>query len=369
MTSDRQRARNQADQPARRSPDATGLKCLHGQGTGHGTTHLVVHGRPMVSSPHGFGQYPHMHDVLILGPQFRAPNLRDALAQAGLRGPLVTITAGWQEREGELGALEEHLGLHARDLRLYERAEAVFGAAPELHEAYRARQNELRQLQDLYRLRLDHAKAAAQALMRSDDDSPLVRKARRSALAALRRLDAEHLRDIRAAHARYDAQLAPAKRPILAAQQSDVTSLIASASLVCIAGGHVAVLLNRLRLFGLDHALRGKPVAAWSAGAMAISERIVLFHDHPPQGAGNAELFESGLGLVRAAVFMPHAATRLATDDPQRVALLARRFAPAACYTLDDGDYLLWRRGRPAGAAGSQRLSRSGRLEPVGDPA
>ncbi len=98
------------------------------------------------------------------------------------------------------------------------------------------------------------------------------------------------------------------------------------------------MLLNRLRLFGLERLLRTRPVVAWSAGAMAIAERVVLFHDHPPQGAGNAELFEAGLGLVRGAVFLPHAASRLALDDPTRVALLARRLArPRAC-TLDDGD-------------------------------
>lgn len=323
----------------------------------------------MVSSALDLGQYPRMQDVLLLGPQFREPNLRDALARAGFHGPVVTITAGWQEREGELGALEEHLGLQARDLRLYERAEAVFSAAPDLHAAYRARQNELRHLQDLYRIRLDHAKAAAQALMRSGDESPFARKARRSAVAALRRLDAEHLRDIRTVHARFEAQLAAARQPALAAQQSEVAALVASAATVCIAGGHVAVLLNRLRLFGLVQALRRRPVAAWSAGAMAVSDRIVLFHDHPPQGAGNAELFEAGLGLVHQAVLLPHAATRLATDDPHRVALLARRFAPSACYSLDDGDYLLWRRGRLAGAAGSQRLMRSGRLERAGNAA
>jgi hypothetical protein len=321
----------------------------------------------MVSSTPGIGQYPPMHDVLLLGPQFRAPNLRVALERAGLHGPVVTITAGWQEREGEIGALEEHLGLRARDLRLYERAEAVFTGTPQLHKAYRARQNELRRLQDLYRLRLDHAKAAARALMRPDDDSPLARRARRSAIAALRRLDAEHLRDIRAIHARFDAHLTAAEQPVLGAQQSEVADIVASASLVCIAGGHVAVLANRLRLFGLAPALRGKPVAAWSAGAMALSERIVLFHDRPPQGAGNAELFDCGLGLVRDAVLLPHAATRLATDDPERVALMARRFAPAGCYTLDHGDFMIWRRGRLVGAEGSRRLSRSGRLKSAGE--
>jgi len=92
-----------------------------------------------------------------------------------------------------------------------------------------------------------------------------------------------------------------------------------------------------------------------------------LFHDHPPQGAGNAEVFEAGLALVRGAVLLPHAATRLASADAQRVALLARRMAPADCYTLDDGNGLLWRRGRLAAAVGSSRLGRSGVLVPAGE--
>ena len=320
----------------------------------------------MVSSALRFGQYPRMHDVLLLGPQFRAPNLREALGSAGLQGPVVTVTAGWQEREGELGALEEHLGQRARDLRLYERTEAVFARDPELHAAYRARQNELRRLQDLYRIRLDHAKAAARELLRAEDDSPAARRARRSAIAALRRLDAEHLRDIRVLHGRFEQRWSSGQRPVLAAQRAELERMVDTAGLVCIAGGHVAVLLNRLRLFGLGHALRARALAAWSAGAMALAERVVLFHDHPPQGAGNAELFDAGLALVRGAVFLPHAATRLATSDPHRLALFARRMAPADCYTLDDGSRLLWRRGRLVEAAGSQRLARVGALVTAG---
>lgn len=320
----------------------------------------------MVSTAPRFGQYPHMHDVLLLGPQFRAPNLRDALGHAGLRGPVAAITAGWQEREGELGALEEHLGARARDLRLYERAEAAFTRDPELHSAYRARQNELRRLQDLYRVRLDHAKAAARELLKSDDDSPLARKAVRAAIEALRRLDAEHLRDIRTLHRRFDSEWGPACRPVLATQAAELERLVSGAGLLCIAGGHVAVLLNRLKLFGLERALRSRPIAAWSAGAMVLAERVVLFHDHPPQGAGNAEVFEAGLALLRGAVFLPHAASRLAASDPMRVALLARRLAPATCYTLDDGSRLLWRGGRLADAVDSQRLARTGRLFKAG---
>jgi hypothetical protein len=301
-----------------------------------------------------------MSDILVLGPQFRSPNLRDALARAQLTGPIASVTAGWQEREGEVAALEEHLGEPVRDLRLYERTEAAFTRDPELHEAYRRRQSDLRRLQELYRVRLSHAKAAARELLATEDPSDLMRSARRAAISALRRLDAEHLRAIGQVHARFEATWSAAKRPVLARQLPELEHLLESARTVCIAGGHVAVLLNRLRLFGLERLLRSKPVVAWSAGAMAISERIVLFHDHPPQGAGNAEVFEAGLGLVRGAVFLPHAATRLALDDPNRVALLARRCSPAAWLTLDEGSVLHWHRGRLGTCSRSLRLKRTG---------
>jgi hypothetical protein len=149
---------------------------------------------------------------------------------------------------------------------------------------------------------------------------------------------------------------------VLARQFDEIERAVEHARTICIAGGHVAVLLNRLRLFGVERLLASRPVVAWSAGAMAISERVVLFHDHPPQGAGNAELFEAGFGLVRGAVFLPHASTRLALADSARVALLARRFSPAACMTLDDGTLLHWRRGRIRAGEGSLRLTRAGRV-------
>lgn len=320
----------------------------------------------MVSSAPRFGQYPHMQDFVALGPQFRAPTLRDELSRAGFTGPVAAITAGWQEREGELDALEQHLGAPVRDLRLYTRTEAVFAQDAELHAAYRARQGELRRLQDLYRVRLAHAKAAARELQQSQDGSPLARQALRSAITGLRRLDAGHIRDLRALHARFERHWSADQHPLLASQRVEIERLIEAAGVVCIAGGHVAVLLNRMRLFGLGRALRTRPVVAWSAGAMAMAESVLLFHDHPPQGAGDAELFETGLGLVAGTVFLPHATSRLALDDPPRVALLARRLAPAAACTLDDGDSLRWQRGRLVAAHGSRRLLRSGRTTLAG---
>jgi hypothetical protein len=301
-----------------------------------------------------------MSDILVLGPQFRSPNIRDALARAGLSGPIVSITAGWQEREGELAALEGHLGHPVRDLRLYERAEAVFNQDAELHETHRQRQADLRRLQELYRIRLTHAKTAARELFATGDDTELMRNARRAALCAIRRLDAEHLKAIGRIHACWDARLGVATRPMLARQLEELQHLVEESGVICLAGGHVAVLLNRLRLFGLERLLRTRPVIAWSAGAMAISERIVLFHDHPPQGAGNAEIFEAGLGLVRGTVFLPHAGSRLALGDRDRVALLARRMSPATCLTLDDGSLLHWHHGRLVACVKSSRLKRTG---------
>lgn len=320
----------------------------------------------MVSSTPRFGQYPHMQDFVALGPQFRAPTLREELSRAGFAGPVAAITAGWQEREGELEALEQHLGAPVRDLRLYARAEAVFAQDGTLHAAYRARQGELRQLQDFYRIRLAHAKAAARELQQAQDGSALARQALRSAIAGLRRLDAGHLRNLRAIHARFERHWSADRHPLLASQRAELERLIAASGVVCIAGGHVAVLLNRLRLFGLGRALRTRPVVAWSAGAMAVAESVLLFHDHPPQGAGDAELFEAGLGLVAGTVFLPHADSRLALHDARRVALLARRLAPRSACTLDDGASLRWHHGRLVAAHGSRRLLRSGATAPAG---
>jgi hypothetical protein len=98
---------------------------------------------------------------------------------------------------------------------------------------------------------------------------------------------------------------------------------------------------------------------------MALSDCIVLFHDHPPQGAGNAEVFDAGLGLLSGVIALPHAQTRLALHASPRIAMFARRFAPARCLTLDHGSFLQWHAGKLAGASNSWRLSRQGVLEEV----
>ena len=73
----------------------------------------------------------------------------------------------------------------------------------------------------------------------------------------------------------------------------------------------------------------------------------MLFHDSPPQGPGDAEVYAPGPGhRSRGLVPLPHARhRRLRLDDPARVALFARRFAPDLCVPLDEGERLDWDEG------------------------
>jgi cyanophycinase-like exopeptidase len=115
-----------------------------------------------------------------------------------------------------------------------------------------------------------------------------------------------------------------------------------------------------MRLFGVAESLpAATPVVGWSAGAMALTDRILLFHDSPPQGPGDAEILGPGLGLAPGVVALPHASRRLDLADSGRVALLARRLAPELVVALDDGDGIIaesdgW------SALGARRLSTAG---------
>jgi hypothetical protein len=278
---------------------------------------------------------------------------------------LAVVTAGWQEREAEDLELFEHLGERTRNLMLYARSEDVFERDPELFRAHRERQERLRSLQELYRLRLAHLKRAARELLGRDGDPALLDPERAAAVAAIRELDDHHLARVRAVNEEFERAWRPATRPAVARHGAKIEQLLAGAQAIGVAGGHVAILLNRLRLFGLDRVRGERPIFAWSGGAMVAAERLVLFHDSPPQGQGNAEVLESGLGWAPGIVPLPHARRRLALTDPGRVALFARRFAPAVCVALDDGARLTLDGGRWRAVGGALRLGDEGLLFPL----
>jgi len=70
---------------------------------------------------------------------------------------------------------------------------------------------------------------------------------------------------------------------------------------------------------------------------MALTDRIVLFNDRAPQGPGHPEVYGSGLSVLRHVVALPHAGARLRLGDTPRMAVFARRFAPACCVLLENG--------------------------------
>ena len=281
-----------------------------------------------------------MPTVTLLGPQRFTPTLGEAVARAGISGRLASVTAGWQEREAEDLELHEHLGERTMNLMLYARGEDVFERDPELAAAYRERQERLRELQEVYRSRLGYAQTALRELELRSGDPELLAPERESALEAIRVLDEHHLSRVDAVHAAFVLRQRPAERPAIARHSRQLVRQLEKVQGLAVAGGHVAILLNRMRLFDLDRKLDGKAVFAWSAGAMAIAERVVLFHHSPPQGYGNTEVLEHGLGLARGLVLFPHARRRLALEDRRRVALLARRFAPALCVAMADGAWM-----------------------------
>lgn len=298
----------------------------------------------------------------MLGPQRPTPNLGAAVAMLQPADePAAVITAGWQDAEGEIGDMQAEAGRPLRDLEVYRRGAEVFDQEPALLEAYRDRQGKLKELQRLYLMRLEPAMAAARELLCASGDPDLLKLEQRAAISQVRALDRHHLRRITAIHDEFERRLAACGSAVLARHVHTLGRILDGHSTVLIAGGHVAVLLNRMRLFDLGSMLKGKRVIAWSAGAMVLCDRVVLFHDKAAQGQRDAEVFDQGLGLVGHAVPLPDALHRIDYEDRTRLALFSRRFAPSRCLTLDNGSMLKFEAGRVTAAGGVRRLTRAGR--------
>lgn len=303
--------------------------------------------------------------IVLLGPQRHSPTLKDAVAELGVRGRVAAVTAGWEEREDEDRELSEHLGGRVLNLRVHRRLEDVLTEDPELRRAMQERYDTLRKLQELYRLRLQHALDAARELLRREDEAPVLEAMRADAVEDVRRIDAQHAAHVDEVQHEYRERCRPDERAGVARERENIRGELAGCEALCIAGGHVAVLLNRMRTFAVIASSRSLPIFAWSAGAMAIAERVVLFHDDPPQGFGNAEVHQRGFGVAQGIVPLPHASRRLSLNDPARVALFARRFGPALCVALDQGARVDWDGAQWIGQPGTRRLALEGTLVEV----
>jgi hypothetical protein len=262
--------------------------------------------------------------VTVLGPQ-RRPTVRP------VAGTAATITAGWREREADDAELDGLLGGGTVNLRLHARWLEVLDADPELANAELNHRAVLDELQELYAVQVEHAEQAAAAIRRSSTRPRPRTAVLADAEAALRLLDERHLDRVAEARADFESAWRPGERDTVARHRAEVADAIGQTGTLVVTGGHVGVLLHVLRLFAVTPPA---DVLAWSAGAMALTDRVVLFTD------GRAEAYAPGLGLLRDTVLLPHARRRLPVEDPARLGALARRFAPARCVVLDDGGTL-----------------------------
>jgi hypothetical protein len=274
--------------------------------------------------------------ITLLGPQ-RRPILDRVLASLDVGGPVAVVNAGWQEREADDAEILSLAGGQAVNLRLFARWMDVLSADPEYAAAEREHRLLLDELQQLYRLRLDHALQAVYAVTaRSGGHEAIQSTAIEDALAAVRLLDATHLARVQELHDTFRGTWRLESRGAIAGHRKEVRGLLSTAECLVVAGGHVGELVRVMHLFHLAPHLPPR-VVAWSAGAMALTPRVVLFHDRAAHGASLTEVFDAGIGAIRGLVLLPHARRRLRTDDSLRMSVLARRFAPASCLVLDDG--------------------------------
>jgi hypothetical protein len=277
-------------------------------------------------------------------------------------GPLAVISAGWQETEGDIDELRDVLGRPLEDLRLYRREEELLTANTDLATGARLRQERLIEQQRLYRLRLKHLSNAARQVLRADGDSELVAAEQRHAIAQLRALDRHHLYRTELIWRRFSAEYGADTQPELARHALEIGDIVNRCSGIVLTGGNVAVLINRLRLFGVDRLLEHSNIVAWSAGAMVLADRIILFHDHAPEGRRDAEILGAGCNAISGFVFLPDARRRLKRADRRRVGLFSRRFAPDVCVALDAGNELQLSGSTIVRVSNARKLCNNGRV-------
>jgi hypothetical protein len=275
--------------------------------------------------------------VTVLGPQRPVAGLPVILDGLGVRGPCALITAGWRHDEARDEPIREEVKLDLRNLGLYGAFRRLEREDSELISRYTARQNAVRRLKERYRAAIVPAIAAWRALsVPKVDPCPYLDQA----VANIQAIDRIFLEESDRLHAAFEAEARPGRDPQVRDEIERIHRELSECDTVLLAGGHVGVLRNRMFFFGLEQMLRGKRIIAWSGGAMVLTERIVLFHDHTTYGVGLAEILDRGAGLIPDVVFFPHARERLLLTDPVNVALMARRFAPARCVGLENGAVL-----------------------------
>lgn len=274
--------------------------------------------------------------TVLLGPQrFRmtAGAVANALAP---EGTVATVTAGWRDREKDDAELDGVLGGRSHNLHLFTRLGHVIRHDRGFAAAASAYNRAVDEASGLYLLRLQHALETVYATMRRTAREDLVDSSLRAGLQSVRDIDAWYLWVLVELENELRAEGGVDTSEVVAQHRGEVSETLAGAALLAIAGGHVSMLMRCLRLFSVEPAPE-LPVIGWSAGAMVLTDLIVLAQDKGLEGVRPAEVWDRGLGRVRGVVAMPHARRRVHLDDTDRNRVIAHRFAPARIVLLDDG--------------------------------
>ena len=274
--------------------------------------------------------------TVLLGPQrFRqtAGTVADAIAPDG---PVVTVTAGWRDREKDDAELHEVLAGRAQNLLLFSRLGHVVRHDPTFAAAAAAYNHSINEANKLYTLRLGYATEAVYTTMRRTARQDLMNSALRAGIQSIQDIDAWYVWLVTEIENELRSAGQVDSSDIIATHRGEVAEILTSSALLAIAGGHVSFLMRCLRLFEVFPA-PDLPVVGWSAGAMVLTDHIVLYHDNGPAGVQPSQVWDRGLGRVPRVVAMPHARRRLALDDQNRNLVLAHRYAPARVLLLDDG--------------------------------
>lgn len=308
----------------------------------------------------------HTGPVVLLGPQGTTPDVGGVLAELGVRGKVGLVRAGYQEREADDAEMVATFGVPAVNLNLHARSVEVFREDKEFTTAYGARQQRLRHMQAFYRVRLDKIEDAAQAISVRYVEPELLEQEEKVSVDQYRHLDADHIERCNALRAAFTKNWNFLERPIIKRHRDELRAVVETVDALVIAGGHVASLLNRLALFDVLSLAANKPIVAWSAGAMVLTDRIVLFHDYPPYGSDIAQVLDAGFGLAPKLVVLPDPRRRVKLDARAGIQRFARRMAPATCVAMEQGSRVLFEDGKIARANGA-RLTTRGEVDRAWD--
>jgi len=317
---------------------------------------------PTSQSHHTTPPSPQTGSVTLLGPQTDYAEIGQVLNDLDVDGTVALITTGWQENEREDDALVAQIGRPTHNLALHARSERIYAEDPDYARASSKRQRKLRHVQRFYRVRLDAIDDAARAIAVRHVDPAFQQEQLAISVAQFQHIDTVHLEHCKTIWREFEDAWPASQRPVLMKERDEIAARMDEAAAVVISGGHVSALLNRLRLFDVLSTLGTKPIIAWSAGAMVLADRIVLFHDRPPFGKNLAQMLDVGLGVAPGVVVLPDTKHRMRADDHDSIARFAQRMAPARCLGMNPGAKLVFQSGGVLVSGRADLVTRDGQV-------